>query len=71
MPVVEPGKWYFSVTCHHCDRGIALTEDPNQGHGGFEVSQPEAELECPHCLQKAFYSMAEVQTGPGIAPVKH
>ncbi len=28
---VEPGKWYFHVICHSCERAISLMEDPSQG----------------------------------------
>jgi len=61
---VEPGKWYFHVICHSCERAISLMEDPSQGTEVWESTRPET-LRCPHCDTPATYQPDEIRTAPG------
>lgn len=62
---VEPGKWYFQIKCHFCEREIALMEDQSKGVDPVEFEQKNATVDCPHCGKSSEYLINEVQTGPG------
>ena len=67
MTVVEPGKWYLMVTCHHCGQGVALVEDPNQDNDpqALEYRQPKGTVTCPLCGKADVYDITEVGRAQG------
>lgn len=64
---VQPGKWYLTVTCHHCHQGIALMEDPNRGEElPLEFLRDQERVTCPFCQQVDDYPVSEFQKMQGL-----
>ena len=67
MAVVEPGKWYITVTCHHCGQRIAVVEDPNQEDKPQPMmfERQREPLTCLLCNRTDEYDVSELQRGRG------
>jgi len=61
MPNVEPGKWYFAVTCKNdeCRKGNAIMECPPIDVP-VGVDREEFDFACPACGTNSHYHMSEV-----------
>jgi hypothetical protein len=68
MTVVEPGKWYFAVTCKNpkCQCGIAIMECPPP-EVPVGVDREEFDLECQFCNTSSHYTMHDVTRIQGEA----
>jgi len=63
MEKVEPGKWYLTVDCKNCTRGLAFAEAPPEGEAAYLPNK--LQLTCHVCGHAAEYDPSEVRRSQG------
>jgi predicted nucleic-acid-binding Zn-ribbon protein len=62
--IVEPGKWYFVVSCANCGRATAFSEAPSPEQEAV-VAMSEFQWKCPHCNDERTYQPEQVERSQG------
>ena len=63
METVKSGKWYLSVDCRNCSRGLAFAEAPPEDEPVYFPTK--LQLTCHVCGHAAAYDPSEVRRSQG------
>jgi hypothetical protein len=62
MAIVEPGKWYFAVTCMVCEGQLPFMEAPSPEKAPeFRVAPDHLQIRCAACGAERMYLPEQVQ----------
>jgi hypothetical protein len=62
MSTVQPGNWYFTVTCKRCSTVFAFGKapTPHETNGPVETPNVPVSLHCGECEFEAEYLPSEI-----------